>query len=1859
MSEDRTSSRDGSTADEQKLRTYLRKVTGDLVTANRRVRELEQLEHEPLAIVGMGCRYPGGVTSPDELWRLVADGRTGTSGFPLDRGWELDGLIDPDPDHPGTSYSRGGGFLEGAADFDASFFGISPREALVMDPQQRLLLEVAWEAFEDAGIDPTSLRGSDTGVFCGVMYQDYGFVAGQSEQRPEIEGYLTIASAGSVASGRISYTFGLEGPAVSVDTACSSSLVAVDAACKALRAKDCSLALVGGVTVLARTAVFIEFSRQRALSPDGLCKAYAAAADGVGWGEGAGLLVLERLSDAQRNGHRVLAVVRGSAVNQDGASNGLTAPNGLSQEKVIRAALANAGIGASDVDVVEGHGTGTVLGDPIEAQALVDTYGRERSHGPLRLGSIKSNIAHAQAAAGVAGMIKMVLAMRHGVLPATLHVDAPSPHVDWAAGGVELLTRAEPWPASDRLRRAGVSSFGVSGTNAHVILEEAPAGQPEPSEPAPARALPVVPVLLSARSAPALRAQADRLRAHLIARPDITVLDAGFSLATGRAQLDHRAAVVAADRGALLTGLSALAADEPAAGVVEGSVTAGKTAFLFTGQGAQRPRMAVGLAAANPRFAQELREVCAELDPRLGRSLWDLLAAEEGSPEAALLDCTEYTQAALFAVEVALFRLLSSLGVRPDVVIGHSIGEISAAHVAGVLSLAHASELVVARGRLMGSLPAGGGMASVVANEREVVESLSGFEGRLEIAAVNGPHAVVVTGDLDAIEDWLPGWPGRKTSRLRVSHAFHSQQMDPVLADFGQVAAGLRFDEPQIPVVSNVTGELVSAELTRPGYWVDQVRRPVRFLDGLRTLRREGVTRFLELGPDGVLTALARQAVDAEPDPETGSEGQAGPSPVFASTSRAREPELETFTRFLGQAHAAGLPVDWAEFFIGTGARRVDLPTYAFQRERFWLAPAATVGDPAARGLGRIDHPVLAAAVPVGDRDEWLFTGNVSWGLQPWVRDHALFGTAVLPGAAVVDWLLVAGRQVGCPVLSELVLEAPLVLPDDAVRHVQVTVGAPGDDGLREVAVYSRPQGSAEDGEHAATCHGRGVLTTDAEPPATFPAVWPPAGADPIAVDDLYERLATAGYDYGPHFQGVRAAWRDGLHLYTEVLVPDGSAPGDAVLSPALLDAVVHVLLLDQEPGAPLRLPFSWAGVRRGEGGGARVRVRLSPVGESSVRLDVVDEAGIEVVTVASLTVRTAEQAQFAGDGSGRTQSMYQLEWLPVAARAGVGSARVGVLGGPAVLGDLGPAPQCFADVEAVEQALADDAYSLDVVIAVIEAPTEATTVASAALTVTLQTLDLLQRWLASEWLDETRLVVVTRRAVAVAEEAPELALSPVWGLVRSAQSEHPGRVVLVDLGDAGDRADWTGLVDLDEPQLAVRGGRVLAPRLVRAPSATAESADLGPDGTVLITGGTGLLGRLLARHLVGSRRVRQLLLISRSGPAAEGAADLVEELAALGCEVQVAACDAADPDQLAAVLAQLEHPLTAVVHAAGVLDDGLTESMTPEQVERVLRPKVDAAMNLHDQTSHLPLSAFVLFSSVSALLGTPGQANYAAANAFLDALAQKRRSDGLPATSLAWGLWAESGGMAGQLDRSDLARLQRAGVLPLPSELGLELFDVSQCMGAPLLAPVRLDLGALRAQAREGSLPAVLRRLVPAASRPSQVALEGLAERLAGVPDFERKQAVLRIVLAQVAAVLGHAPGAVIDPVRAFTELGFDSLGAVDLRNRLTRVAGIRLPPTLVFDHPTSLAVSQFLLAQVGGGAAAEPPVDQELRRLEAVLTTLAPDDRQRVAGRLRILLTLLADDGQQPASERSQIEQATTAEEILQLIDADFETA
>jgi 5-hydroxydodecatetraenal polyketide synthase CpkA len=1604
---------------------------------------------EPVALVGMACRFPGGVSSPEELWRLVVDGVDAVGEFPTNRGWDLERLYDPNPERTGTTYARRGGFLHDADLFDREFFGLSPREAVATDPQQRLLLETAWETFESAGIDPETLRGSNTGVFAGAMYDDY---ASRLARTPdEVEGFLLTGNLSSVLSGRLSYTYGLRGPSITVDTACSSSLVALHLAMRSLRSGECDLVLAGGVTVMSSPHTFVEFSRQRGLAADGRCKSFGAGADGTGWSEGVGLVLVERLSDALRLGHRVLAVLRGSAVNQDGASNGLTAPHGPSQTAVIRAALADAGLTEDDVDAVEAHGTGTVLGDPIEARALAEVYGTGRT-GARRLlvGSLKSNIGHAQAAAGIGGVIKMVGALRAGVLPRTLHADPPSSHVDWEESGLTLLARQQDWPEVGRPRRAGISSFGISGTNAHLIIEQAPE-QPETVTPQAN----TIPWIVTGKADDAVRAQAARLVRHIEEHPELSAADIGFTLATGRALLEYGAAAVGADRESLLRGLGAIASGQ----AVLSHRDDGKAAFMFTGQGSQRLGMAEDLYATYPVFAAALDDVCRYLDPRLPRPLKDVLFAE-----AELLDQTVFTQAALFAVEVALYRLFEHYGITPDYLLGHSVGEISAAHVAGVFDLPDACVLVAERGRLMQTARAGA-MIAIEATEQEMCEHLAPYDGRVGIAAVNGPRAVVISGDTDAAEEIAATWRanGVRATRLPVSHAFHSAHLDEVLDEFRTVVRGLTLHEPRIPVVSNVTGAL-SDQLTAPEYWVRHIRETVRFADGVRCLEREGVTTFVELGPDAVLTALAR---NCEPAGE------------FIPTLRRRRSEVDSVVLAVALLRLRGATPDWRAVF--PGARQTTLPTYAFQRERYWLESGEGAG-----------HPLLGAMVSVADRDAHMFPGRLSVTTHPWLADHTVAGTVLLPATAVVEMAAHAGEQLGLPTVSDLTLSTPLVLSTESVE-IQLVVGTAGG-----FALYARS------GDGAWTSHAEGTLAPEADDIGEALLLWPPPGATEVPVD--HESLT----GYGPAFQGLQRVWRGDGELFAEVVLPEPlrQEARRYALHPALLDAALHPLLLDAEK--PL-VPFAWSGVRRHSSDATTLRVRLH-IGQGSVT--VTDGTGAPVASVESLLLRPLDRS---------SNGLFRVAWTPVEFPSSVDAPTV------------------------------------------LEAVTDEQDIPTAARAVLDRTLRAIQAFLADERSEDPTLLVVTRGAIATGgSDVPDLAAAAIWGLVRTAQTENPGRIVLADLD-----TDTVppGLTNLGEPQLAVRDGRVLVPRLLPANVPEEPEPIRWDQGTVLITGATGALGSVLARHLVVEHGARRLLLVSRRGADAPGANDL----ASLGAEVTFAACDASNRDALAHVLADIPD-LTAVVHAAGVLDDAVLTDLTGKRLDPVLAAKLDAAWHLHELTKDRNLSAFVLYSSVAGLLGTAGQAGYAAANTFLDALAQHRVAHGLPATSLAWGLWEETGGLGQHLAETDLRRLTMSGVRPLSTVDALELFDAALPMGQALLSLTRLDV-------RGEPVSPLLRGLAPRRGTPS-ARTPDFATRLAGLPETERDRVLTDLVRGQVATVLGHGDPATVTIDRPFQDLGFDSLTALELRNALDRGTGLRLPASLIFEHPTPAALVRYLRA-------------------------------------------------------------------------------
>ncbi|WP_373205329.1 type I polyketide synthase, partial [Mycobacterium marinum] len=1915
---------------------------------------------------------------------------------------------------------------------------------------------------------------------------------------------------------------------------CSSSLVALHLAAASLRSGECDVALAGGVTVMATPATFVGFSRQRGLAADGRCKAFAGAADGTGFSEGAGVVVLMRLSEARRRGLAVLGVIAGSAVNQDGASNGLTAPNGPAQQRVIEAALANAGLTAADVDVVEGHGTGTTLGDPIEAQALLATYGQARpADQPLWLGSIKSNMGHTQAAAGIAGVIKMVQAMRHELMPATLHVDVPSPHVDWSSGAVSLLTQPRPWPAVDgRPRRAGVSSFGISGTNAHVIVEQVcPEVVAEAVDVSPDS----LPWVVSGKSEAAVAAQAKRLLAAVQADEGLDRLDVGFSLAR-RTAFEYRAVVLGEDRQQLISGLTELAAGQPGPTVLNGrAATVGKTVMVFPGQGSQRLGMGQQLHGQFPVFAQAFDAVVEQLDRYLRLPLRDAL----WGGDEHLLESTEFAQPSLFAVEVALFALLRDWGVSPDVVMGHSVGELSAAHVAGVLTLDDAAKLVAARGRLMQALPEGGAMFAIAASEHEVSPLLGAAVG---IAAINAPDAVVISGERAAVgvlaEELIDR--GRRVHRLAVSHAFHSPLMEPMLADFALAAGDITAHPPRIALVSNLTGELAGPDYGSAQYWVEHVRRPVRFADSVRNLEELGASHFIEVGPGGGLSSAIAQSLRS-------------PEAVTVPVLGKDRPEANSLISAVGQLFSTGVGVDWSAVFAGSGGRQVELPTYAFARRRFWLDGSASAADVGEAGLVAAGHALLGAVVEQPDTGAVVLTGRLSLARQPWLADHLVGGAVLFPGTGFVELAIRAGDEVGCGVVEELTLATPLVLNAGTAVQVQVVVASAGQSGQRLVSMYSR----ADQPDQHWVLHAQGSVAPAAVQPAPAASAelstWPPAGAEAVDIGGLYERLARRGYGYGPAFQGLRAVWRRGRDVFAEVGLPndEGLDLTDVGIHPALLDAALHAWLCVGGDGEATVLPFSWQHLSLHGSGASRLRVCIAPAGPSAVSVELADGAGLPVLSVGSLTTRPVGAAQLraamsaGGDGTGR--ELLNVVWTPITfERDSVqreGERRV-VSWDDFLAGRCAAARDLDGDVAVVWQWESGGAES----------------VVNTVYAATHRVLEVLQRWLADDL--PAVLVVCTRGAMGLAGEAiTDLAGAAVWGLVRSAQTEHPGRIVLIDTdtsmalptvigvgepqlvvraGDVyaarlargraalrtpdagqgwqlaatgggtfddvvlepcprsdeplavgqvrvalaalgvnfrdvlvvlglypgnkptlggegagvvvevgpgvsglepGDRvlglmsgrsecvvdqrllvpipAGWSfaeaasvpivfltafyGLSDLaglrrgesvlvhaatggvgmaaiqlarlwgarvfvtasrgkwdtlramgfDDDQIAdsrtlefeekfsaatggrgidvvlnalageftdaslrllADGGRFIemgktdirdaqevaqehpgvsyrafdlanevapqrlgqmlaelmtlfaAGKLHRLPvktwdvrcapqayqfvsqarhigkvvlSAPTELRDALAAGTVLITGGTGLVGSVLARHLVSAYGVRNLVLVSRMGEQGAGVAELVDELCEAGARVLVAACDVADQSAVEKLIAGWgrEYPaLTGVIHAAGVLDDAVITSMTPDRVDSVLRAKVDGAWNLHHATRGLGLSMFVLCSSIAGVVGAPGQGNYAAANAFLDALVTDRRAHGLAGVSLGWGLWEQASGMTKHLRGSDVSRLSRGGFAAISAQQALDLFDAALIVDQPTVLAARLDRRALENPALNADLPTLfsdlitrpMRRNVDNDGTPTELAL---VNRLNMMTPDEQHDLLTEVVCTQAVMVLGRLNAADIDPNATFSDLGFDSLTAIELRNRLKTVTGLTLPPTLIFDHRAPSALAQHLGQQLCATHQHEShnamaPADSEDEKLRSILSAISVADL-RDAGLLDKLLRLRKD--------------------------------
>lgn len=1808
-----------------------------LIAENERLRR-----REPTAIIGMGCRLPGGANSPEEYWALLSEGRDAVSFIPAER-WPVSRYFDENADAPGKMYIREGGFLDCSPyDFDPRFFGISPKEAKALDPQQRLLLETAWEALEDAGINPASLQGSRTGVFIGISSSDYQCAHLFSNDPSLIDPYSMTGITFSTAAGRLSYVLGLEGPNFPVDTACSSSLVALHLACRSLRDGECDLALVGGVNLMLTPEPLISFCKLRALSPDGRCKSFDASANGYGRGEGCGMIVLKRLEAARLDNDRILALVKGSALNNDGRSSGLTTPNGIAQRRVIASALEDAALQPGDIDYVEAHGTGTPLGDPIEVEAVAAALGkgRDASH-PLLIGSVKTNIGHLEAAAGVAGIIKLILSMNREKIPPHLHFHTPNFHVGWDDLPLKVVADGAPWPRSIRPRRAGISGFGFNGTNAHVILEEAPLPEPAPFRDGRTAHL----LVMSATDETALRALAGLYAAYLRRSELVSLAAICNTAATGRKQFSHGLAVAGGSPEEMAQRLSPFAVHGTATGLHPRPPQAmGKQGpvFLFTGQGSQYPGMGKGLYDTAPVYREALDRCDALFAPLLGLSIRDLM--HNGSEEE--LARTIYTQAAIFALEYSLARLWLSWGVEPSALLGHSIGEFVAACIAGVLSLEDAATLVAHRGRLINALPAGGVMAAVLCSEAKVLPVIAPYAGQVSVAAVNTPGAVVISGEQAGIALALEALKqqGVSSQYLRVSHAFHSHLMEPVLDGFEAIAAGLKFQEPRLPVISNVTGKpATGTDLRTASYWRRHLRGAVRFSDSVQYLKQQGHDLFLEIGATATLSSFVRRIAGAE-------------SRCAASLKRETAP-WSTLAAALGELFAAGVAIDWKGYDAPYRAAKVSLPTYPFQRERYVMDP---VREPAERGttigfapVGK-GHPLLGGLLD-SPSSERRYAGAIGTTDDVWLTGHAIYGEVIVPAAAYLE-LALAAVSPKAPPASPLLLErarfiAPLILTEE--RTDLQTICRPETGG---VEVFSRAGGGPWQLHADMTTRFPPVakFSFPASPKAPSPLApheipaplagegqgWKKEGgmpiergrqngSGPLVLDGIerdgaafYDELLEKGYRYGGVFRSIRRLRLRGADVYGDLEVSQDEGQG-FVLHPALLDGCLTLagasFLYGAEP-LPDGIVFVPTAIESllfsgGPVSALSVRCRQREQSHVSATFDLYasNRHGEPVLQINGLVMRRLRKEQLLPlQQTSLADLMYRQIWRE---SPPAGMARAFLNGRWLLLADH--APFCAALAEAIGGAGADLTVlkvsnldsGHDVGIEVESASYDALQRlvgdlhkdgAPLAGVISLwgdslhANLDLVQALLAVRI--APRLFLVTRAAHdptgAESDISPQGAA--LWGFGASVTSEAPElSTKLLDLSPLPGQDELAALVrELaatdGEDRIALRGGRRFVPRLVRDGAQTGQnrkgglsgvagSAMIDPSGAYLVTGGLGALGLAVAGWLV-DEGCRHLALMGRSAPSADALA-AVERFRLAGAQVAVVTADVAEEADVVRMMTELRAampPLKGIFHAAGLLDDAMLADMDAHKLDRVMRPKIAGAWNLHRATEGDDLELFVLFSSLTAVTGSPGQANYAAANAALDGFARWRRSRGLAAVSINWGPWGEAG-LSARDGRSD--RLTARGIRSIKTDTGLQALaavlranPVAQCVAD-------LDLHRLSSfipTAGAGLYSELFTRGEhPSGDMSDMLQLDALRQ----APPAERTALMLLLVQKLAAMVMGQNDPTRIEGDRPLQEQGFDSLMALELRNFMTKTFNMELPVSLLFDYPTPEKIGRFLL--------------------------------------------------------------------------------
>ena len=1803
-----------ATAEIRRLRAKL--AEGDESSAAR----------DPIAVVGMGCRYPGGVRTPDEFWELLKSGKDILRDIPNER-WDVDAHYDPEITVPGKMYVRHGYYLDDIDQFDPQFFGLSPREAESLDPQQRLVMEVSWETLEHAGIAPSRLKGGKTGVFVGQYWDDYSAQRIYATDNREIDRYAQLSALRGLTAGRICHILDSHGPAIQLDTACSSSSLAVHLACQSLRTGESDLALAGGVSLVLAPEHLIGICQMTALSPDGRCKTFDASADGFGQGEGCGMVALKRLSDAQADGDAVLAVIQGSAVNHDGHARTVTTPSGSAQRAMLQEALDDAGLEPHQIDYVETHGTGTPLGDPIEVMAIARVLCADREK-PLYLGSVKTNVGHLDSAAGVVGLMKVVLSLQNDTIPPHLNYSAPNRHIPWDEWPLKVPTENTPWHGEGRF--AGLSAFGMSGTNVHLIIGQAPQPTATPTRNDISAANNIL--TLSAQSGSALPELANRYATALgseDAKQDLQQLC--YSAATGRSHLAHRAAFVTNSYEALTQSLADFASGETSAATSTGVVgrRASKLAFLFTGQGAQHVGMGKELYEAHPSF-RALMDRCAELlEPHLERPLLDVLWSGDA------LHQTANTQPALFAIEYSLAKLFEEWGVTPDLLIGHSIGEYAAACIAGVFSLEEALRLVAARGRLMQSLPSGGKMVSASADEATVREAI-GTEPAVSIATINAPRSIVFSGDRQAV-DTVVGrltQSGVKTTALKVSHAFHSPMMDPILDEFRAIAATVDFKPPTMTIISNVTGKPWDDAQLTADYWVEHLRGAVRFADAIAYAQSKKFQTFVEIGPKPTLLGLGRASVP----------------PDFGTWLPSLRPdrELPTLLGSVAELYVRGVDIDWQNFYADSDTKRVQLPNYPWRYQRCWTDVVSSGGN------GPRLHPLVHRRIENASRS-YIFESALSATNPAYLDDHRMFGSAVFPASAFFEMAMVVARtifQQDEVALTNVTIGRALQLSETPVT-VQM-VATPNADRF-EFEISSR---SSEGGDAEWVQHTTGTLERRLPSPAASINIEETLAQfkETVDIDELSARFEARGLEYFPRFRAIEAIHKplassenSGTAFARIELPAEAILPGDSYrLHPVITDAgfrIAEAIFADEDP-EQIHLPFGIAGFSCDHAASGTVWVRATARQQAQTRvvdLELFDDTGARIATVEQLTLRsvpvfslkramTKPRAtsdvlnewlyQFVWEEAEETSleaSMPDGDWLVLHNTATVATELASLLAAK------GRHVHTITNPDAVDALIKSGGAQCLTGIVHLWGMNASESNPDKALLASLNVVKSL-----SQATIAARHWFVTQGAQAVdASDAVSPWQSRFWGFARTLQVEHPdllGGCVDLDPTLSGNSfGDLERLVTEigrsgQETEVAFRKGARRVARLVR-PEPCEPSIDpheplkLDAQASYLVTGGVGALGLQVAQYLA-TCGARHLILTGRSGVSTDDQRTALHALEDAGVTVDVIAADVGNADDVSRVLA-LAPRLRGIVHAAGVLDDGMLMQQTAERFRKVAGPKVDGAWHLHSQTLDRPLDFFVLFSSVASVMGSPGQSNYASANAFMDGLAHHRKQLGLAATAINWGPWADVGMAASDVV---LQRLMKDGWHPMNASQGCDFIaHLLTARDLPQAAVIPVDWAQFAQRIPGASGWSTLKHLIATGqSNPlTASAAEAAAEQVKTATPDQRADLICSYLLERIARTL-RVPAADLDEFAQLGALGVDSLTAVELRIWVHGDLGVELAVEQLFTTPSIRDLAIAIDRQLGGETSETSVSDGRNAQTDRPRWVVSPQPRPDAQSRL-----------------------------------------